>query len=45
MAGIFLLLTIKHTFDIITNIERKFELRLFKAIYRIGSTMDCKTNI
>lgn len=39
MAGIFLLLTSKRTFDIITKIERKFAINEnYTRLNRIGST-------
>ncbi len=43
VTGSFLLLTRKHTFNMIANTEQTF---LFgNAIYCIGSMMDCKTDI
>lgn len=40
MAGFFLLLTYKHTFDILTNIEHMFFLKQSDSLY--WQYMDCK---
>lgn len=43
MAGIFLHLTHKHTFGIMTNIERMFSLKQINSLY--WQYMDCKIDI